>query len=141
MTQNQSGLLLEIPRHGTYRVTQVVLDVNGTLCLDGELVPGVREALGQLAEKLAVHLITADTHGTMGQVQQELAINIQRLTRGPDEAEQKLLLVRQLGADCTVVVGNGANDALMLKEAAIGIAVLGPEGLGRVCIPLSTGVS
>jgi len=28
-----------------------------------------------------------------------------------------------------VAIGNGANDAAMLQEAALGIAVLGPEGL------------
>ena len=131
MTSNQGELQLEIPSRGTYHLTHVVMDVNGTLCLDGELMPGVRDALGQLAEKIAVHLITADTHGTMGQLQQALAISVQRLTRGQDEAEQKALLVRQIGTVCTVAVGNGANDALMLKEAAIGIAILGPEGLAQ----------
>ena len=45
------------------------------------------------------------------------------------EAQQKAFFVRELGPETVVAVGNGANDAAMLGEAAIGIAVLGPEGL------------
>ena len=40
-------------------------------------------------------------------------------------------VVRRLGADHVVAVGNGANDGLMLEAAAIGVAVLGREGLAR----------
>jgi P-type E1-E2 ATPase len=45
------------------------------------------------------------------------------------EASQKAAFVRGLGAEHVVAIGNGANDAAMLQKAAIGIAVLGPEGL------------
>jgi soluble P-type ATPase len=37
--------------------------------------------------------------------------------------------VRSLGAEKVVALGQGANDAEMLREAAIGIAVLSEEGL------------
>jgi len=32
------------------------------------------------------------------------------------------------------VVGNGLNDAGLLRRAALGIAVLGPEGLSRLAL-------
>jgi len=32
-------------------------------------------------------------------------------------------------------VGNGANDVAMLQAAALGIAVLGPEGMAAAAIP------
>ena len=37
--------------------------------------------------------------------------------------------MRGLGAETVIAVGQGANDAGMLKAAAIGIAVLSEEGL------------
>ena len=43
--------------------------------------------------------------------------------------EQKADFVRQLGAEHVVAIGQGANDAGMLKAAGLGIAVLGEEGL------------
>lgn len=36
--------------------------------------------------------------------------------------------MRELGARACVCLGNGRNDQLMLQDAALGIAVLGPEG-------------
>jgi soluble P-type ATPase len=37
--------------------------------------------------------------------------------------------VEQLGTEQVVAIGNGANDAQMLSAAALGIAILGREGL------------
>ena len=47
---------------------------------------------------------------------------------GANTSRQKLELVRKLGAGSTIAIGNGANDAEMLKGAAIWIAVIGREG-------------
>ena len=36
--------------------------------------------------------------------------------------------MRSLGADSVVAIGQGANDAGMLKEAMLGICIISPEG-------------
>jgi soluble P-type ATPase len=41
----------------------------------------------------------------------------------------KLRVLESLDPTKTVAVGNGNNDHLILKEAALGIAVLGEEGM------------
>ena len=41
----------------------------------------------------------------------------------------KLRVLESLDPTKTVAVGNGNNDHLILKEAALGIAVLGDEGM------------
>jgi P-type E1-E2 ATPase len=51
---------------------------------------------------------------------------------GPGTA-QKAALAEELGAAQVVAIGNGVNDAEMLRSAAVGIAVLGPEGLAVAC--------
>ena len=49
--------------------------------------------------------------------------------RRPGAARQRRRSRGQaLGADATVAVGNGRNDRLMLKEAALGISVILEEG-------------
>ena len=58
---------------------------------------------------------------------EDLRVEIHILHPG-DEQEQKLRLVRQLGSEVTVSIGNGSNDAAMLKESGLGICMLGPEG-------------
>ena len=47
---------------------------------------------------------------------------------------QKTARVDELGAARVVNIGNGANDEAMLRQAALGIAVLGGEGLAVVCL-------
>lgn len=42
--------------------------------------------------------------------------------------EDKLRLLKRLGPAQVVAIGNGRNDVPMLRQAALGIAVLGPEG-------------
>ncbi len=117
---------MDIPGWRALELEHLVLDLNGTLALDGALVPGVKEAVEQLSRSLTCHLVTADTFGTAGGLLGPCA-RVSLITPG-DEIEQKKIIVEQLGADRVVALGNGANDAAMLAAAALGIAVLGPEG-------------
>jgi len=117
---------IDIPGYRRYRFRHLVLDVNGTLALDGRLIDGVRELLAELGSRLEIHMITADTHGKQETIDRQLhgraAIIPERM-----QAEAKLDFIVGLGADSVVAVGNGANDAPMLERAALGIAVAGPE--------------
>ena len=118
---------IDIPGFGALQLCHLVLDYNGTLAVDGKLLPGVGSALTLLSSKLEVHVITADTFGIAGSQLAALPIN---LTILPNEAqaEAKLQCVTQLGADNVVAIGNGRNDRMMLKAAAVGIAVIQAEG-------------
>jgi P-type E1-E2 ATPase len=118
---------LTIPGRGIIRLRHLVCDVNGTLALDGQLIDGVERALLALRDRLELHLLTADTHGKQAEIDRRLAVRAERVSPG-DEAGAKAAFVRNLGREHVVALGNGANDAAMLYEAAIGIAVLSPEG-------------
>lgn len=122
-----------IPSRGLLRLEHLVLDLNGTVALDGQLIPGVEERIARLREVLTVHLVSADTQGALAMTASHLGIRAHRLEPG-DEAEQKAALMEELGVERVVAVGNGANDARMLERAALGIAVLGPEGLAASCL-------
>jgi len=76
---------------------------------------------------LTIHLLTADTHGKQSIIDQQLNLRAVRVKPG-DEARQKADYVRNLGAHSVVALGQGANDAEMLKAAALGICVISPEG-------------
>jgi P-type E1-E2 ATPase len=120
-------LQISVPGKAEFRFEWLVLDLNGTLALDGELVEGVAERLAKLRENLLIVLLTADTHGTAEGAAAELQVDLHRLAPG-QEADQKLAYVQELGADGVVAVGNGANDVSMLRETGLGICVLGGEG-------------
>jgi soluble P-type ATPase len=109
---------------GDVTLTNVICDVNGTLTDRGGLIPGVTDRLARLREQLRVLLVSSDSYGTLDAVAAELAVEGRRVT----DAEQKLAVLHELGASTTVAIGNGHNDRLVLAAAALGIAVLGPEG-------------
>jgi len=119
---------LNIPSRGTLRLAHVVLDVNGTIAKDGRLLDKVARPLTGLRDRLSIHLLTADTYGRQDNIDLMLGLRATRIQPG-DEGQQKAEYVRQLGAETVVAIGQGANDAGMLEAAAIGIAVLGDEGL------------
>jgi soluble P-type ATPase len=124
-----SGMIdLTIPGMGNVQIAHLVLDVNGTLAVDGILMEGMPRAIASLAKRLEIHLITADTHGRQDEIDQQLNLKAIRLQTG-DEAGQKSRFVRSLGCNQCAAIGQGANDALMLADAWLGIAVFSPEGL------------
>lgn len=120
-------ITIPIPGRGDLHLEHLVMDMNGTLAVDGILIAGVADLVIMLKQQLEVVVVTADTHGGGAQLERDLAVRAIRLSRGK-EAEQKRDYVLQLGAERCAAVGNGANDAGMLKVAALGICVLGPEG-------------
>lgn len=121
-------LTLSIPGKGDLTLYYAVLDVNGTLATDGRLIEGVAERLDMLKGQLETHLLTADTHGTLAQIDAALGLTSWRINPG-DEAEQKADYVERLGGEYVVAIGSGANDSGMLRASALSIAVLGAEGL------------
>ncbi len=118
---------LEIPGRGNLQLKRLVLDVNGTLAVDGRLLEGVAKRLSALRDRLEVHLVTADTHGQQFAIDRQLNLQAVRLQPG-DEAAQKAAFVRSLDAGTVAAIGQGANDAEMLRLAALGICVLSREG-------------
>lgn len=119
---------LNVPGRGLFQLDHLVLDVNGTLALDGRLVDGVAKALLTLRDRLQLHMLTADTHGRQATIDLQLGLKALRIPPG-GEAEAKAAYVRELGADRVVAIGQGANDAEMLRQASLGVCLLSPEGL------------
>jgi P-type E1-E2 ATPase len=101
-----------------------VLDVNGTLTNRGKLIDGVETLIRALQRTLDVHVVSADTFGSLAHVASILGVESKRVADGAEKA----VLVRELGSRRCAAIGNGANDAEMLREAAVGLAVVGSEG-------------
>jgi len=117
-----------IPGWGNMEIENLILDLNGTLSTDGEISPIVKEKLDQLSRDLNIYILTADTQGNAEQIVSDLEVT---LVKVPEEgsAQEKLKFLESLDPSRTVAIGNGNNDRLMLKEAALGILVLGEEGV------------
>ena len=120
-------ILCAIPGCGDLRLEHCVLDFSGTLSEDGWLLPGVRERLELLADKVCVHILTADTHGGAARELEGLPCLVRFLASG-DHTAAKRRYVEGLGAEGVLAIGNGNNDVGMLRAARIGVAVCLAEG-------------
>lgn len=127
ISYNSNMIELTIPGRGLIQLEHLVCDVNGTLAVDGQLIDGVAKGLRSLSDRLSIHLLTADTHGRQEIIDRQLGLVAVRIQPG-DESVQKSIFVNNLGAATVAAIGQGANDAAMLKSAAIGICILSSEG-------------
>jgi len=126
-------LTVTVPGFGTLRIEHLVLDYNGTLALDGELLPGVKLRLRRLSRRLRLHVLTADTFGSARAALSGVPCSLSILSpRRQDRAKRDY--VARLGSPCTACIGNGRNDRMMLKSAALGIVVLQKEGAAATAI-------
>lgn len=127
------ALELEIPGRGKFKLTKIVFDLNGTLTVDGKLSRITLSLLNKVAEILEVYILTADTLGSANQIGQEINIKI-KIISGENTSDSKADFIEHLGPAEVITVGNGTNDAGMLKKAALGIAILGPEGCSMAAL-------
>jgi len=121
---------IAIPGARTLTLHHLVADYNGTLAADGRLIPGVADLLRRIADSLEVHVLTADTFGRVRAEMSGLPCRITILPRAKQD-RGKRRYVRSLGPQAVVCLGNGRNDRLMLREAALGVAVVLDEGAAR----------
>lgn len=121
-------ITVDIPGFRHLDLEHLVLDYNGTIAVDGTLLPGVAEALKALSTSLRIHVITADTFGSAAANLRGLPVS-RVMAPHKDQHAAKMDYVKGLGAHSVVAVGNGRNDRKMVETAAIGIAVVQAEGV------------
>ncbi len=123
-------LSIAIPGRAALGLEHLLLDVNGTLTNRGVLIDDVEDRLGRLRGTLEIRLVSADTFGTLDAIAERLEVVAVRASSGED----KLRVLNELGRERCAVVGNGANDVAVLEAAALGLAVLGPEGASAAAL-------
>ena len=127
------GIRIERPDEPPLILTHLALDFTGTLSLDGRLLPCVAKSLKALSERLHITILTADTFGTAKKSLCGFPVEVRLVKNGKDKAK----FVQGIGSKNTIAIGNGQNDIAMVRSAALGIAVAGPEG----CAPRLVSVS
>jgi len=119
---------IDIPGWGSIDIENIVIDLDGTIATDGRISLEVKEKIGALSNLAKIYILTANTQGP---ADEEILGMKAGLIKVPNEDSKrgKLDFLKTLNLEMTVAIGNGSNDQLILKEAALGIAVLGDEGV------------
>ena len=121
-----------IPEYKTLDIDTLFLDFNGTIAVDGIIPAGVKQRLTSLAELFRIYILTADTNGNAKDQCEGLPVILQTFPTG-NAREYKKELIKATGSKHCAAMVNGRNDELMLKEAALSIAIMDKEGMyGRL---------
>ncbi len=115
---------IDIPGSGPLVIEAIILDLNGTLCVGGKLVPGVAERIQELRQKCHLVLFSGDTRGDASQLANDLGIAFTRTKTGQDKADE----AEKLQADKCAAIGNGLIDLQLIQRVKLGIVVLQGEG-------------
>jgi soluble P-type ATPase len=121
-------ITIDIPSWGNMDIENILLDLNGTIATDGKIPTEVREKINALSDRVSIYILTADTQGTGDEEMRDLKAKLIKIP-GEDSKQGKFEFIKDLEIEKTVAIGNGNNDQLILKEAGLGIAVLGDEGM------------
>jgi len=109
------------------KINNIVLDYNGTIAKDGILKEQVKMLLPLLSKKYNVYVITADTFGSVHEQVENFDVKV-KVLKSENHTLEKANFIKKLGKKNCVAIGNGNNDAKMLKKAKLAIALLGDEG-------------
>ena len=105
----------------------ILLDFEGTLASDRRVHPKAKDRINLLSKRTKIYILTKEEKILVEEVLKKVKAEIIYLMEG-EASQQKLDLLRQLGASRTVAIGNGVDDVLMIEEAGLGISVMGKEG-------------
>ncbi len=119
-------LKITIPGKGDLSLEKLVLDFNGTIALDGKVLPEAATKINRLAHLLEIHILTADTFGSVIEECRGLPALV-KVLKSSNHTEEKGKYIKDL-AGGVAAIGNGANDSLLLKNADLAILISGAEG-------------
>lgn len=120
-------ITIAIPEGETFQLQHLVLDMNGTITVDGLLPEGLSQRIDKLKSELNIYLLTADTFGTGAKVAKELGIEIITVSSA-NGTKDKADFVSSFELSEVVAIGNGNNDVDMFKLARLSIVIIGKEG-------------
>ena len=124
---------VSIPGWGDLDIEYLIIDYNGTVATDGKPKEGVKELMEKISRYIKLFIVTADTYGNIDNEGNTIGFRIIKVGK-EGSGREKARIVRELGPEKVAAIGNGNNDVLMLKEAALGIGVIGEEGCSNTLI-------
>lgn len=122
--------MIEIPNFKTLKIEHIVCDYNGTIAKSGLVLPEVKELFKKLTQRYTLHVITADTFGTVHQQLEGFDVTVKVLNT-QNHTKEKADYIAELEAQKCAAIGNGNNDKDMLLSASVAIAILGDEGCAK----------
>ncbi len=107
------------------KINHLILDLNGTIAIDGVVIEGVPERIRKIKELgIEIYLFTGDTNGNGQAIADQLGIKL----KIAKDAEAKKLFAIEFDTNKTATIGNGRIDLDLFNTVNLSIAVIQKEG-------------
>jgi len=120
-------IIIQKPGQEPLAIEFILIDFEGTLASDRRVHPKARDKLNLLSKRSKIYILAKGEQEAIGEILKKIKAEVIYLTEG-EASQRKLDLLRQVGATRAVAIGNGVDDAAMIKEAGLGICIIGKEG-------------
>ena len=120
-------IAIQRPGREPVEIEFILLDFEGSLASDRRVHPKAKDKINLLSKRTKIYILTKGEKEVVGEVLKKVKAEIVHLPEA-GTSERKLDLLRQLGPNRTVAIGNGVDDAPMIEEAGLGICIIGKEG-------------
>lgn len=119
-------MIYKIPGAGDLEIKTLILDLNGTLSVGGNIVNGVHERIRTL-KKNGFHIVlfTGNTRGDADNIADELGIDWMQAK----SAEDKRKLAEKMDPKTCASIGNGLIDLELMQTVKLRILTLQAEGI------------
>jgi soluble P-type ATPase len=120
-------ITIQRPGQEPLEIDFVLIDFEGTLASDCRVHPKAKDKINLLSKRTKIYILAK---GEKERVEESLRRVKAEIFYSPEgeTSQRKLDLLCRLGPARTVAIGNGLDDASMIKEACLGICVIGKEG-------------
>jgi len=118
---------IERPGQNNLEIEFILIDFEGTLASDRRVHPKAKDKINLLSKRAQIYILTKREKELVEERLRKVKAEITYLSEA-GASQQKLDLLRRLGANRTVAIGNGVDDALMIEEAGFGICIISKEG-------------
>ena len=120
-------LTIERPGQESLQIEFILIDFEGTLASDRRVHPKAKDKINLLSKRTKIYVLTKGEKEVVEETLKKVKAEVIFLKES-ESSSQKLEWLEQSGDHRTVAIGNGADDASLLKKAGLGICVVGKEG-------------
>lgn len=118
---------IQRPGQEPLEIDFILIGFEGTLAPDRRVHPKAKDKINLLSKRSKIYILTKEEKQRIEDVLRKVKAEVVYLTE-EKSSEKKSDLVTRLGATRTVSVGNGTDDASMMKAAAFALCVIGKGG-------------
>lgn len=120
-------IIIQRPGQTNLEIEFILIDYEGTLASDGRVHSKAKDKINLLSKRAKIHILAKGATEKIEERLKKLKAEVLFFTEG-EASVGKLDLLRKLGPEKTVAIGNGVDDAPMMEEAGFSICLIGREG-------------